>query len=64
MVALWDFVTKKYSMAGYQLLVPVILATQEAKISRIMVQRERRQANSSQDPISKIPNTQTQTHTK
>jgi hypothetical protein len=36
-------------------LTPVILATQEAEIRRIMVQSQP-QANSSQDAISKIPN--------
>jgi hypothetical protein len=37
-------------------LMPVILVTQEAEIRRIVVQSQP-QANSSQDPISKIPNT-------
>jgi hypothetical protein len=36
--------------------IPIILATQEAEISRIVVQSQPK-ANSSQDPISKIPNT-------
>jgi hypothetical protein len=36
--------------------MPVILATQEAEIRRIAVQRQP-WANSSRDPISKIPNT-------
>jgi hypothetical protein len=34
---------------------PVILATQEAEIKRIMIQSQP-QASSSKDPISKIPN--------
>jgi hypothetical protein len=38
--------------------MPVILATQEAEIRRIVVQG---QANSSQDPTSKIFNTETGT---
>jgi hypothetical protein len=42
--------------AGHQWLTPVILATQEAEIRRIMAQSQS-QANSSQDTISKIPNT-------
>jgi hypothetical protein len=37
--------------------MPVILVTQEAEIRRIMVQSQP-QANSFQDPILKIPNTQ------
>jgi hypothetical protein len=39
-------------------LMPVILATQEAEIRRIVVQSQSR-ANSSRYPISKIPNTKT-----
>jgi hypothetical protein len=39
-------------------LMPVILATQEAEIRRITVQSQP-QANSSRDPISKIPITKT-----
>jgi hypothetical protein len=41
---------------GRQWLIPVILATEEAEIRRIMVGSQP-WANSSQDPISKIPNT-------
>jgi hypothetical protein len=36
--------------------MPVILATEEAEIRRITVQSQPRQI-SSQDPVSKIPNT-------
>jgi hypothetical protein len=36
--------------------MPVIIATQEVDIRRIMVQSQL-QANSSPDPISKMPNT-------
>jgi hypothetical protein len=43
-------------MARHQWLVPVILATQEAEIRKIMVQKVS-PANSFQDPILKIPNT-------
>jgi hypothetical protein len=39
-------------VAGYQWLLPVILATQEAEIRRIMVWSQP-QGNSSLDPISK-----------
>jgi uncharacterized protein (UPF0128 family) len=39
---------------GCQWLTPVILTSQEAEISRIVV-RSQPQANSSQDPISKKP---------
>jgi hypothetical protein len=42
--------------ARHQWFTPVILATQEAEITRISVQSQC-PANSSQDPISKIPNT-------
>jgi hypothetical protein len=42
--------------AGYQWLIPVSLATQEAVIRRIPVQSQP-QANNSQDPITKISNT-------
>jgi hypothetical protein len=42
--------------AGHQWLTPIILATQEAEIKRISVQSQP-QANSLQDPISKMPNT-------
>jgi hypothetical protein len=38
-------------LAGHQWLTPVILATQEAEIRRIVVQSQP-QENSSQDPIS------------
>jgi hypothetical protein len=39
---------------GHQRLTPVILATQEAEVKRIMVQSQP-WANSSPDPISKNP---------
>jgi hypothetical protein len=42
--------------AGHWRLTPVILATQEAEIRRIEVRRQP-WANSSRDPITKIPNT-------
>jgi hypothetical protein len=40
----------------HQWFTPIILATQEAEIRRLMVQSQP-QENSLQDPISKIPNT-------
>jgi hypothetical protein len=46
----------KNTAAGCWWLTPVILATQEAEIRRIVV-RSQPWANSSQDPISKNPNT-------
>jgi hypothetical protein len=48
----WPRSKKRKTGAGYQWFTPVILATQEAEIRRIVVQSQP-QANSSQDPISK-----------
>jgi hypothetical protein len=45
---------KRVLKAGCWWLTPAILATQEAEIRRITVQSQPR-ANSSQDPILKIP---------
>jgi hypothetical protein len=45
---------RKGNEARHQCLTPVILATQEAEIRRIMVQSQL-QGNSSQDPILKKP---------
>jgi hypothetical protein len=45
---------KKMNQTGHQWLTSVILAIQEAKIRRIMVQPE---ANSLQNPTLKKPNT-------
>jgi hypothetical protein len=42
--------------SGHQWLLPVILATREAEIRRITVPSQLL-VNSSQDPVSKIPNT-------
>jgi hypothetical protein len=46
----------KSSYVRHQWLMPVILATNEAEIRRITI-RSQPWANSSQGPISKIPNT-------
>jgi hypothetical protein len=53
-ISLWIFKLKTAFSAGHQRLTPVILATQEAEIRRILVRSQPRQ-NSSQDPILKIP---------
>jgi hypothetical protein len=45
-------------IAGHRQLTPVLLATQDAEIRKIMVQRQS-QANNLQDPILKNP-----THTR
>jgi hypothetical protein len=47
-------------VAECQWLSPIILATQEAEIRRMVVRSQPRQI-SSRDPISKIPNTRTHT---
>jgi hypothetical protein len=47
---------RKLNPAKNQWLTPVILATQETEIRRIMIQRQP-QANSSGEPILKISNT-------
>jgi hypothetical protein len=49
----WDGLLKKKESTGYQWLTLVILATQETEIRRIEFQSHS-QANSSQDPISKM----------